>query len=145
MRLINILKYYPRSSRTEHDHDQILRIESGSEYLASMADSDNENKLNILKELFVSLQFNKSKPNFNILVIYDRNSYLRELILKDTDIQEKLKNLAIEATGGIVIAIRKNIDDGWLKHLHEKLHLVNNGGRERQGNRIKTLLTLEVK
>lgn len=145
--LINILKYYPRTSRTKKDDDNVLRARGGAKYFASeLVDSEydcdqsfqpevgKENSLNLREFLLSddSSAFIKS-DNHNILVIYDRSSDLRKCIKEaDEEIKKKLYSLTAAATGGVVIAIRNNInDEDWLKNLEGTLFPSDQSQRER--------------
>ncbi len=140
--LISILEHYPRISSKEEDSNKPLRVKVDF-YSREVIHHDRE-KLNSSE--FMKTMFETSSTGFDsvadkkILVIYDRDSRLREFIMKNDNYgvsgslnnpKEALQCLVQSATNGVVIAIRDNINDKWLTCLEKILSAKENSVHER--------------
>ena len=127
--LITVFKFFPPKSPANERDDKVLRVKA--EYYTPANPSKRPKPPASNGEFFSK----SSSEEKNILVVYDRSSSLRKSIKAD-GLGGNLSDLASNALGGVVIAIRDNLHEcdeksnSWLGIMKEKL-AVDDKGRER--------------
>lgn len=134
-RLFYVLKDYPKSS-TSKQNDKLLRVNHDGKYYAPLFFDDikkNENEIEKSRREHISRLLAKCNDigDYQILVIYDRNSYLREFFSKSDNDKENLEKLLKKAKDSVVIAIRDKLDKIWLNSLGDAISKVDRSLRFR--------------
>jgi len=132
LQLFRILGYYPRRSdktKSEDKEDKkVLRVNSGAEYFASelklSGSKTTKQDYDLMDEFFCN-NVKESDDLLDILVLYDRNSELREYIKEqwkknNEDFKNKLKIIFSTTQKAIVIGIREiKKAEKWLEILKQ--------------------------
>ena len=132
--LVSVLDYFPQKSAGDQRVKNVLRVKEdySATHLTLHPPATNGSR----KEAYDPFPGLLNEPNEGsntdrILVIDDRNSGLRKFITELSDAQDaqkvqkvqKLQTLARQANRGLVVAIRDNVDAGWLCTLRTTLKL----------------------